>query len=119
MNYLTNYYKNKCEILEQRIHQLTRLVEMSAPMPTELEMPAPMEADAQTPPAREGDRGNGGRPDGLSPGYNKPHEKGPKSKEWRQWISNPANYHKNNPHKVGSEEFYRWEWDYYNNPPGP
>jgi hypothetical protein len=122
MNYLTNYYKNKCEILEQRIHQLTRLVEMAAPMPTELEMPTSMADNTQapqTPPIRERDRGNGGRDGELSPGYEGPHKKGPKSKEWRKWISNPANYHRSNPHKVGSDEFYQWEWEYYEQPPGP
>ena len=61
----------------------------------------------------------GGMGDGLAPGYEAPHKKGWKSKEWQEWIKQPGHWHRSNPHKFGSKEFYQWEWDYYEQPPGP
>lgn len=107
-------------MLQEQVNRLQKLIEMSAPIPTELQMATVAEPPAQNPPQQGGQQnqeGNGGRGDGLSEGWEDPFKKGPNSKEWKKWISNPKNYHRNNPHPVGTPKFYQWEWEYYETPP--
>jgi hypothetical protein len=127
MDYLTNYYKNRCEQLQEHINKLEFMVEAAiaasaeaAPVPASDVSPAsavvaPPSGPPQQEPGRKPNEPMQG--DGLAPGYEKPHKKGPKSKEWQQWISQPGHWHKNNPHRFGTPQFYQWEWEYYEVPP--
>lgn len=148
MNYLTNYYKNLSEQLKVRYVELQRFLAedmeyqgdvtsqptnmmakgggrppMPGPTPSNYPPtnPRPNKAPIQQPGKQSEKPKNppGGRGDGLSEGWKGPHEKGPTSKEWQEWIKQPGNWHKLNPHPYGSPQFYRWEWEYYQQPPGP
>lgn len=124
MDYVTQYYKNLSEQLSARVNYLQNLVEEMTSQGTfsgakdsgkTTTGTFTMQQTEKAPPPRK----PGGRGDGLSQGYEGPHGKGPKSKEWRDWVGKPGNWHVLNPHKYGTPEFYQWEWDYYQTPPGP
>ncbi len=127
MDYLTNYYKNLSEQLSAKVNYLQNLVEEITTqgtfsggknfgmMPAEIQT---MQQTEKVPPPKQ-KQPPGGRGDGLAEGYEKPHKKGPTSEEWKKWVSQPGRWHVLNPHPYGSPEFYQWEWDYYQQPPGP
>jgi hypothetical protein len=138
MNYLTNYYKHRCEILQEKVNYLNYLLEnVQSTMAPELDatmvqsppqsQPPTQKPPTQTPPSsKPRERAPGkphptnkdGRPgDGLAPGFNDKWK--PDSKEWREWIQQNGHYHQNNPYPFGSEQWFAWEYEYYKYPPGP
>ena len=124
MDYLTNYYKNQCEVLQSKFNKLQMIIESIAIQPTLFGEPEALGAEdtnysPQTIIPGGHPSNNQGGGDGLRPGWEKPFEKGWNSDEWKKWISTPPNYHKTNPHKFGTPAFYKWEWEYYEQPPGP
>lgn len=135
MNYLTNYYKNLSEQLKVRYVELQRFLAEDmeyqgdvVSQPTDMMAKGGPRPSSPVPPTQQQEPGKqsekpknppGGRGDGLSEGWKGPHEKGPTSKEWQEWIKKPGNWHSLNPHPYGSPEFYKWEWEYYETPPGP
>jgi hypothetical protein len=141
MNHLTNYYKNLSEQLTARYVQLQRFLAEDMDGQDVVSRPTDMlskvgqvppgpgpnydPSKVQTPKKPGGQspdkpkHPSGGRGDGLSKGWEDPFKKGPNSKEWKEWARKPGNWHVLNPYNYDTPEFFQWEWEYYQQPPGP
>lgn len=133
MNYLTNYYKHRCEILQEQINRLNFLLEnVQSSMAAEIDMgatqaPPQNQPPSQTPPSSKPKEKEHVKPhpsnkdgmpgDGLAPGFKDKWKES--DEEFRRWIQQKGHYHQNNPHPFGSEQWFAWEYEYYKHPPGP
>lgn len=73
MDYITRHYKNRCEILQERVNYLKNLLEMEAPVPTEMtpaEMAEPSAIEQTAPPSTQTPQTGPGLP--TLPNYPQP-----------------------------------------------
>ena len=129
MNYLTNYYKHRCEILQEKVNYLNHLLEnVQSTMAPELDAtmvqtPPQSQPPSQTPPQKprymdpHPSNKDGMPGDGLAPGFKDKWK--PTDDAWKEWIRQKGHYHQINPYPFGSEQWEAWEYEHYSHPPGP
>lgn len=124
MNYVTNYYKNLSEQLQEKVNVLNYKLKLLTEDPfygdNELNDPdsgLSQKRPVQTPPPSGGAGGQEPRegpitiPNDIQPGYEEPHKGGP-GMGWSEFIRSKGG-HKENPYPWGSKEWTIWEWNYY------
>jgi hypothetical protein len=122
MNYITNYYKNLSEQLQEKVNVLNyklRLLTEDPPFgDDELSDPESPINVPRKPGQVPGGFGNqepgeivGPIKPNIEPGFEGPHKGGP-GMEWSEWLRVNGG-HKENPNKWGTKEWVIWEWNYY------
>jgi hypothetical protein len=126
MNYITNYYKNLSEQLQEKVNVLNYKLRLLTEDPFYGDDNIIDDPDhpLNTPRKPAGVPGGLGGFDGqepreapvpvtpdIKPGYEQPHKGGP-GMQWSDWIRSKGG-HKGNPHRYGSKEWTIWEWNYY------
>jgi hypothetical protein len=128
MNYITNYYKNLSEQLQEKVNVLNyKLRQLNEESSTEYEDPAEdsnrIPTSARTA-SFSGDRaindnpvtakppGSPANPGDLPIGWPRAHQGGP-GPIWRKWVNQDGHWHADNPYRYGTPEWYKWEWSWY------
>lgn len=123
MNYVTNYYKNLSEQLQEKVNVLNYKLKLLTegegweeaentvePPPSSPRIPPLLNDNKPVTVTPQGTPHDESQP--LPDGWQGPH-RGGSGPKWKQWVRQNGHWHTSNPYPFGTPAWYQWEWSWY------